>query len=59
MEDSLSHIGELRRDTIAERLNRGDAVLVALTEGEPVGYAWLSFCNGMERIRRHLDHSSG
>jgi L-amino acid N-acyltransferase YncA len=39
----VAAMGELTPQEIDIRLNRGDALAIACSSGEPVGYGWLSF----------------
>jgi hypothetical protein len=42
----LAALGELGRDEIESRLNRGDVVAIACASGELAGYGWLGLSSG-------------
>lgn len=44
----LVPMGQISAEFIERRLNSGDAVAVAYSDGEPVGYAWMMFSSGLE-----------
>jgi GNAT superfamily N-acetyltransferase len=44
----LHSLGELSASEIDTRLERGDVVALALFSGEPVGYMWMGFSDGIE-----------
>jgi GNAT superfamily N-acetyltransferase len=44
----LAAMGELSALEIETRFHRGDAVALASTSGEPVGYMWMGFLSGIE-----------
>jgi GNAT superfamily N-acetyltransferase len=41
-------MGELSAAEVERRFCRGDAVALACSSGEPVGYMWMGFCSGIE-----------
>jgi GNAT superfamily N-acetyltransferase len=46
----VAAMGELAPEEIDIRLNRGDAIAIASSAGEPVGYGWLSFSSGVVEL---------
>ena len=47
---AVAAMGELGREEIDTRLNRGDAVAIACATGEPAGYGWLSVSSGVVEL---------
>jgi GNAT superfamily N-acetyltransferase len=44
----IGPMGEISAEVIELRLISGDAVALAYSRGEPVGYAWMTFASGLE-----------